>query len=354
MFVCSGAAVDVSAVPKEIKILPMGKVKSRKGDFIVDAESAVQIQEHFKGRGIDLVVDYEHQTLKDVQAPAAGWIKDIYPEEDSIVAKVQWTERAKEYLKNKEYRYLSPVVMVKKSDNHAAYIHSVALTNTPAIDGMFALVNSLETGDMAEDLEEEKREMDLKKLIKMLGLPEDATEAQAEAALAAAGKALKEAEKNGGEKEKDAKDGDAKDGEAAKEPAPAANPVVLSLLGLGKDAKTEDVAAAIMSLKVSGGNDEILALREELKESNAEAMAEEALKAGKITAAQKEWAKSYALSDKEGFKAFVEKAPAVVPMGKMALKDAPAEKEKKLDVDMQILKNCGQTEEDVKKYYREG
>lgn len=349
MIVCSGGAVDVSAVPEEIKILPMGKVKSRKGDFIVDAQSAEQIKEHFKNRGIDLVVDYEHQTLKDVQAPAAGWIKDLYPGEDSIIAKVQWTERAKEYLKNREYRYLSPVVMVQKSNNHAAYIHSVALTNTPAIDGMFALVNSLETEDLDEELEEERKGMDLKKLAKMLKLPESATEAEIEAALEAAGKALGEAGKDGGEKE-----GDAKEGNAPADAVPVASPVVLSLLGLGKDAKTEDVAAAIMSLKVSGGSEEILALREELRESNADMLVEEALESGKITAAQKEWAKAYALSDKDGFKAFLEKAPAVVPMGKMALKNAPADKGKNFDLDTVILKNCGQTEEDAKKHYREG
>ena len=50
----------------------------------------------------------------------------------------------------KEYRYLSPVVLVRKRDQKATAIHSVALTNTPAIDGMFALVNSLDIEDISE------------------------------------------------------------------------------------------------------------------------------------------------------------------------------------------------------------
>ena len=41
-------------------------------------------------------------------------------------------------------------------------------------------------------------------------------------------------------------------------------------------------------------------------------------------AAQSEWAKSYALKDMEGFKGFVDKAPVVVPQGRLDLKDAPA------------------------------
>ena len=117
------------------------------------------------------------------------------------------------------------------------------------------------------------------------------------------------------------------------------------------DAKTEDVATAIMTLKAGTENDEVLALKEELKERNAEDMVRMALKEGKITAAQKEWAKAYALSDKDGFKSFVDKAPVVVPQDKMELKDAPADSHK--DYDMEILKNCGLSKEDIEKYYKE-
>ena len=83
----------------------------------------------------------------------------------------------------------------------------------------------------------------------------------------------------------------------------------------------------------------------------AEELVQTALKSGKITAAQKEWAVAYALSDKEGFKAFVDKAPVVVPVGKL---DTVEKKNPgNAGIDMKILKNCGLTEEDVKKYYRE-
>jgi phage I-like protein len=232
--------------------------------------------------------------------------------------------------------------MVRKRDKKAAAIHSVALTNTPAIDGMFALVNAV---DINFEEDEEETKMDLKKLAALLGLPETATEEEVEQALAAA----KTAAEAGG-KDDAGKNGGSTEDSAAGGTVPVANSVVLSLLGLPEDAKTEDAATAIMQLKAGNGSEEIRALKEELRERSAEDMVQMALKEGKITAAQKEWAKAYALSDKDGFKAFVDKAPVVVPQGKLDLKDAPEKKEP--DYDLEILKNCGVTKEDIEKYYR--
>ena len=87
-------------------------------------------------------MDYEHQTLKGVEAPAAGWVKELKLEGGQIMAVVQWTPRGAQYLENKEYRYLSPVVTVRRSDGKATGLHSLALTNTPAIEHMTPIVNS--------------------------------------------------------------------------------------------------------------------------------------------------------------------------------------------------------------------
>ena len=43
-------------------------------------------------------------------------IRDRYPGEDALMARVEWTPKGREYIANKEYRYLSPVVLVKKAD----------------------------------------------------------------------------------------------------------------------------------------------------------------------------------------------------------------------------------------------
>lgn len=315
--------VNVSEAPDEIKILPLGTVHSQKGDFVVDDESFDLINRHFENRGLDLVIDYEHQTLKDVQAPAGGWIKKLVKTKDAIAAQVEWTVKAKQYLENKEYKYLSPVVICRKSDGKAVALHSVALTNTPAIDGMFALVNSIDIS--SPDGAEGGNSMELKKIVALLGLPADATEADVE-------KAIQELKKQ--EKTEEV----------------VANKTIMDLLELKADAKTEDVAAKIMELKGTADktkDEMILELKRRMDERDAEELVTMALKQGKISAAQKAWAKEYALKDAEGFQAFVAKAPAVVPVGKTGSAGYQKEEED-TELDPKILKNLGVSMEDIK------
>ena len=121
-----------------------------------------------------------------------------------------------------------------------------------------------------------------------------------------------------------------------KDAANAAHKAVFDLLGLKSDATTADVTASIMALK--GGIDgRVKALEEQLANRDATEAVEMALKAGKITPAQKEWAQDYALKSPEGFKAFVEKA----------LKDEP---EKLDDATLLVCSQLGIDPEDVKKY----
>lgn len=324
---------DIGQCPEEVKILPVGTVNSEKGDFIVDQESYKEMKAEMQRRGIDIVIDYEHQTLKDVQAPAGGWVKDLIYTPEAIVAKVEWTPKAKEYLKNKEYRYLSPVVLTRKSDSKAVVLHSLALTNTPAINGMFAIVNSVDFDTY--NTPTGGKEMDLQRVKELLGLPAETPEEDVMNALV---KVL--------EKVKDAPDPKPEEDKEV-----VANSVILGLLELPADSKTEDVTTKIMALKagVSRQNQEIQETMERLRQRDADDAVMMALKAGKITAAQKDWAKEYALKDRKGFDSFVEKAPTVVPVGKLNTTEAPKAKEK-VEVDEFILKATGLSKEDLEKY----
>jgi phage I-like protein len=324
---------DIGQCPEEVKILPVGTVNSEKGDFIVDRESYKEMKAEMQRRGIDIVIDYEHQTLKDVQAPAGGWVKDLIYTPEAIIAKVEWTPKAKEYLKNKEYRYLSPVVLTRKSDSKAVVLHSLALTNTPAINGMFAIVNSVDFDTYNTPTGGKK--MDLQRIKELLGLPAETPEEDVMNALV---KVLEKAK-------------DASDPKPEEDKEVVANSVILGLLELPADSKTEDVTTKIMALKagVSQRDQEMKETLERLKQKEADDAVMMALKAGKITAAQKDWAKEYALKDRKGFDSFVEKAPAVVPVGKLDTTEAPKAKEK-FEVDEFILKATGLSKEDLEKY----
>jgi len=320
--------VNIEGVPEVIKILPLGNVVSRKGPFKVDQEGFKVMLEHFKDRKLDVVIDYEHQTLEGTEAPAAGWIKDIELTDEGVMAKVEWTNKAKEYLANKEYRYLSPVIFKRKSDGRAIMLHSVALTNTPAIDGMEPIINSL-NNDLEGGFEMEF----LKEIAKLLGLSEEATEEEVTEAI----KKLNEASNQ-----------KAKEGE---ETETVANKEILEVLGLKEDATVEDVKGKIISLKNPAGYvsvEEFNKLKNKIQKKESDDLVQMALSEGKITPAQKEWAEEIALKDPVGFKKFVETAPQVVPLDEIK----PSKKEVKIDseIEMSVNKQLGITKEDIEKY----
>ena len=333
-----GGEVEVQGAPEVIRILPLGHVTSQKGDFDVDEESLRLMKEGIAQHGVDVVVDYEHQTLDGVQAPAAGWVKDLSIQDGHIVAKVEWTDRAAEYLKNREYRYLSPVITVRKADRKATGLHSLALTNTPAIDHMDPIVNSSTYNDKGG-----QHTMDPKELAKLLGLPEDATPEQITEALAAALAELKQLK------------GDGKQAPPPGGEETVANKTVCELLGLKSGAATSDVTAKIMELKggiIDGVNvmAELKGLKDTMARRDADEAVTKALKAGKITPAQKEWATSYALSNPKGFSDFVEKAPQVIPMGQF-MQEGPEQPAGSIDEATHLVcKQLGVSEDDVKKY----
>lgn len=191
----------------------------------------------------------------------------------------------------------------------------------------------------------------MKKLAALLGLGEDATEEQVAEALKACveeNKSLKESAAEAGKQQPPEDD------------KVVANKEVCELLGLKAGAATADVAAAIMALK--GGNiggvnlvEQVKSLEAKLADRDAEEAVELALKAGKITPAQRDWAKGYALKSLDDFRGFVEKAPQVVPMGDVGGSASVALKADEVDeATLLVCKQLGISAEDVKKYGMKG
>ena len=124
------------------------------------------------------VIDENHSTDLSAphggEAPAFGWFKNFTAETDgSIWADVEWNSRGEQAIRNKEYRYISPV-FTRDKDGNITEILRAALTNNPNLDNP-ALNSSQET--------EEEQNMD-KELCATLGIPETATTQDALAAIA--------------------------------------------------------------------------------------------------------------------------------------------------------------------------
>lgn len=320
-------------VPAEIQVIPYGHHDTPKGPFTLDDEGARGIVAAFEAQTNDMVIDYEHQTIADppVEAPAAGWIKKLVNRgAEGIWAVIEWTEKAKQYIANREYRYVSPVFLKRISDNRVIRLINVALTNQPNIDGMVPLANKLGfEGDT------NTKEATMKELWKLLGLSEDAKE---EAAVAAVNKLRGDLE--------------------AKRVVVIANKGVLDALGLAESATESEIIGTIEAMKQSHTKiddvvKELSTLKAGLTQRDADGAVEMAMKEGKITPAQKDWALDYAKRDLEGFRVFVSKAPVVVIEGKVVTehKEIGAGID---DVQAQINKMCGVDEETFRKYNKGG
>lgn len=316
---------------EEIKILPLGEVKTTKGNFYVDEQSVKVMKEYFKKRGLDIVVDYEHQSLSDKKALAGGWIKDFYIKDNCVVAKVEFTDIAKQEIENKQYKYLSPTLFLK--NGKPIRLHSVALTNTPAIDNMYPLFLS---EDLKEELEGDDIKMDIKKILEFLGLNENATEEDV----------LKKLE--------ELKANETVEEDLNNEMQLSSNKEIIGILGLKEDATEEEIKIGLLNLKNNTvSKAEFLALKEEMAKKEINNILDEALKVGKIVPAQRESFMKLALSDRDTFNEIMKNQKRVSPIGVTYSDKLTEEGKKELeDIDIQACKDFGLTEEDYKKYYR--
>ena len=130
-----------------LRILPAGKFRARDRRplgsecwSLTDADAS-SILKAAAGRKDDFLIDYDHQSLSAREsgnpAPAAGWFKRLEwrPGDGLFMAGISWTDKARELIAAREYRYLSPVFSYTK-DGTVKDVFNVALTNSPALIGL--------------------------------------------------------------------------------------------------------------------------------------------------------------------------------------------------------------------------
>ncbi len=166
------------------------------GQWFIDKAIAERLISAALAATNDLVIDYEHQTLNADDnghpAPAAGWFKQIeWREESGLWIKPNWTKRAREFIDNGEYRFLSAVFPYDKNSGVPLSLHSAALVNRPGIDGLASTALRAKNGTTHSNHTSEDLPMNetLRKMLATLGIQVDAnaalTDAQSTAALSA-------------------------------------------------------------------------------------------------------------------------------------------------------------------------
>ncbi|MDT4328535.1 phage protease [Methylomonas sp. MS20] len=140
-------AADGSA-PTTAHLLPVGPFRATDGRphdceaWQLDASIAASVILRLRDRANDTLIDYEHQSLRTEwngqPVIAAGWFHDMeWRDGKGLYAiGVDWTATAKQRIADKEYRYISAVFLYLASTGEVLDVISVALTNTPAVDGL--------------------------------------------------------------------------------------------------------------------------------------------------------------------------------------------------------------------------
>lgn len=170
------APLDLAEGPPDwVQLLPIGDVNAidDRRWRLTDAEAVIRASLP----GLDfLCVDFDHAVMHSDgrPKPAAGWIKALEARAGFIVGRVEWTPRGVEALRNREYRFISPMFTHDKEGTIIAIL-GAGLTNTPALRVLAAVASAEGAPVMSQD--------PFPALCAALGLPADATP---EAALARA------------------------------------------------------------------------------------------------------------------------------------------------------------------------
>lgn len=262
------AAADAPA--ERIMLIPAGTLRPRdgRGPWRVDPTRLVAETRAYY-RQTDMVVDYDHQTARSPkvagQAPAAGWVKKLEARRDGVWGQVEWTAEAARRIAAREYRYISPSFQVDDS-GRVALLASASLVNVPALD-MLAIASTT--------FNKEFPDMDLKdRLAELLGLEGEPGDDD----IAAAVKRVME------------------------------NPDPRRFVPRDQvESMLRDHSASVTATL----------------SADVERMVDQAVTAGKLPPALRDWGLQLCAADAESFQTFTETMPPVVATGAMLPKGAP-------------------------------
>lgn len=324
-----------------IQLLPYGKFRASDGRptdveawYVTDTNGADVVALANNQRN-PLPIDYEHQIIHSLkngkEAPSAGWMEYFYFTPQGIFADVRWTDKAADYIKNGEYRYIS-AVFAYDTDGYVRKIFHAALTNTPALDGMEEAMVAASVNLLQEDNPMDKKL--LAALCALFALKADASEADITEKVTALSAAK-------GDSPVDVLDVYAKLAEKEQ-----------SVAALSTQVSNPDPAKFVPVDQVVALQADFNALKTSVEADKKEALITAALSQGKLAPALKDWAQSLSV---EALSAYLEKAPAMAALsGEPQAKGDPEQKVAALSAaESAAAKALGLSEKDYMATYKE-
>jgi phage I-like protein len=268
-----------AAAPEWIELLPAGVFYGRdgRGPFRLEDPAAVIASTTALQMNAGLPIDYDHATdfgaPEGRPAPAAGWIRELEVRGGGVWGRVEWTARAASSIVAREYRYVSPVFQFDPKDGAVTRLLRAGLTNNPNLHLTAIAASQVAAADI--ETKDECMEFPTQELRELLSLNGEATVAEVVAKV----RELRAA------------------GDAA---------------ATATGAHAHDPAHYVAIAEFERTLTELNALKAERARERAAYTVEEAIRAGKIVPAQREWAIAYCAADARGFQAFAAKQPSIL------------------------------------------
>lgn len=308
------------------QLLPVGPFKARDGrpfdvpggHWQLDKSIATTLINRAKTLGQDILIDYDHQTLKVDQngqpAPAAGWYNGDeieWREGKGLFIKPRWTERAAALVAAKEYRFLS-AVFPYDAQGRPLELRMTAITNDPGVVGMQALAalsaQPIQPGQPATPAHAVHKETPmnelLKKLLAKLGieLTGDPTDEQLQKALTELDSLQASAKK-------------APELEAALSAEKTALAALKAQTTSVQQGAQVDLAQYVPVATYNALVTQVAALTAQVDTTDAATLIKEARTAGKVVAAEEEYLTAYAAQKGvAALKALLEPRPAIAAL----------------------------------------
>lgn len=308
------------------QLLPIGPFKARDGrpfdvpggHWQLDKTIATTLINRAKALGQDILIDYDHQTLKVDQngqpAPAAGWYNGDeieWREGEGLFIKPRWTERAAALVAAKEYRFLS-AVFPYDAQGRPLELRMTAITNDPGVVGMQALAalsaQLIQPGQPATPAHAAHKETPmnelLKKLLAKLGieLTGDPTDEQLQKALTELDSLQASAKK-------------APELEAALSAEKTALATLKAQTTSVQQGAQVDLAQFVPVATYNALVTQVAALTAQVDTTDAATLIKEARTAGKVVAAEEEYLTAFAAQKGvAALKALLEPRPAIAAL----------------------------------------
>ncbi|MEN4243883.1 phage protease [Serratia marcescens] len=303
-------SVVIENAGPRVQLFPAGAFRAMDGrpddipHWYIDAALAQVLIDVAAQRNTPYCFDYEHQTLHSKTNgkpnPAAGWFSRLeWVEGKGLFAvDVEWTEAARAMIEAKEYRFISPLFNYDAQGNVKHFINA-ALTNTPALDDMEALLAAASQQLTGENTVDEL----LEQLRWMLNLPLSSTEDDIKIELQ---KLIDRLSDNQG--------------------TAAASVNLLELL-TQKDERIAALSAQAPSVPdpakfvpvsvLTAVQQQLADLSQKVTGGEVNGLIQAALSDGRLLPDMQEWAKSLGNKDIDSLKSYLDKAPKVAALNAM-------------------------------------